>query len=606
MVKTMKTQNSNLCLVVKRLANILALAALCVSSRALAVGSWSALANTAHDSVALMLQLSDGTIMAANNPSCVFNCTGNAWYRLTPDGFGNYANGNWTTLTSMSDTRLFYSSEVLTDGRVFVAGGEYGSGGATAEIFDPLANGGAGSWTYINPPASLLNPSINSPTTGTPQGFIDSQSRVLPNGRVLVAPVSPSVGNGTLIYNPHANTWSQGPQSVNWQAETSWVKLPDDSILTIDPQNGTPNGSGTTSERYIPSLGQWFPDANLPVNLWAILPGFVGEIGPALLLPDGRAFFLGGSGHTAYYTPSLLGGTNYGKWTQGPDIPQGLVAADAPGAMMPNGKILVAVAAPPYVSGGNANFPSPTSFFEFDYTAGANGVFTQTGSPTGGLTDNVSSYQCTMLVLPTGNVLYCHIEQGNIGYSGFGSQLYVYQPDTGPLPAGKPIISSITMNSDGSYHLVGTGLNGISEGAAFGDDAQMNGNYPLVRLTDYRGYVYYGRTYNWSSTSVQTGTRPVSTEFTVPVAGGSNTLVVVANGFASDPVTFYGPVWVDFNYVGTQNGSYQMPFETLATGISVVAGGGTISIKPGLSHETLTISKPMSLVAVGGAATIGQ
>lgn len=603
----MKTQNSNLCLTVKCLAHMLFLAALFVSSRALAVGSWSALVNTSHDSVALMLQLSDGTIMAANNTSCVFNCIGNAWYQLTPDSFGNYANGNWTTLTSMSDTRLFYSSEVLTDGRVFVAGGEYGSGGATAEIFDPLANGGAGAWTYINPPTSLLNPNVNSPVTGNPQGFIDSQSKVLPSGNVLVAPVSPGVGNGTLIYNPFANTWSQGPPSVNWQGETSWVKLPDNSILTIDPLNGYRGAPGTNSERYIPSLRRWIPDANLPVNLWANLAGanLVGETGPAFLLPDGRAFFIGGSGHTAYYTPS--GNTNQGSWAQGPDIPQGLVAADAPGAMMPNGMILVAVAAPPYVSGGNANFPSPTSFFEFDYTAGTNGAFTQTGSPTGGLTDNVSSYQSAMLVLPTGNVLYCHFEQGNLGYSGFGSQLYVYQPDTGPLAVGKPTITSITQNSDGSYHLVGTGLNGISEGAAFGDDAQMNGNYPLVRLTDAIGHVYYGRTYNWSSTSVRTGTKQVSTEFTVPVAnGGTYSLVVVANGNPSDPVTFYGPVWVDFTYMGPQNGTFQMPFETLATAVSVVAKGGTISIKPGLSHETMTISKPMNIVAFGGAATIGQ
>ena len=598
----MKTQNFNPGPTGKWLGHMLVIACLFASSRALGAGSWSALANTAHDSVALMLQLSDGTIMAANNPSCVFDCIGNAWYRLTPDAFGNYANGNWTTLTSMNDTRYAYASEVLTDGRVFVAGGEYGSGGSTAEIFDPLANGGAGSWTYINPPTSLLNPNA------TPaQAFVDCQSRVLPNGHVLVAPDSPNVGNGTLIYNPFANTWSQGPQSRNWQAETSWVKLPDDSILTIDPLNGYRGEPGTNSERYIPSLRQWIPDANLPVNLWANIgaASLVGEIGPAFLLPDGRAFFIGGSGHTAYYTPS--GNTNQGSWVQGPDIPQGLVAADAPGAMMPNGKILVAVAPPPTVSGGNANFPSPTSFFEFDYTAGANGEFTQTGSPTGGLTDNIESQQCTMLVLPTGNVLYCHFEQGNAFYSGFGSQLYVYQSDTGPLAVGKPTITSITQNSDGSYHLVGTGLNGISEGAAFGDDAQMNGNYPLVRLTDSGGHVFYGRTYNWSSTSVQTGTKLVSTEFTVPVVGGGTySLVVVANGNASDPVTFYGPVWVDFSYLGPQNGSYQMPFEKLATAVTVVPSGGTVSIKTGLSHETMTIKKPMNIVAFGGAATIGQ
>lgn len=593
-----QTQTPNLPVAVKSLGLTSLAWGLLVPSCALAVGSWSALNNTAPDSVALMLQLSDGTVMAANNPDCVTGCIGNTWYRLTPDGFGNYANGNWTTLASMNDSRLFYSSEVLTDGRVFVAGGEYGSGGAAAEIYDPVGN----VWTGITPPTSLLNPALNSPTTGRAQGIIDAESKLLPKGRVLVAPVGASSFNGTLIYNPSANTWSAGAPSLNWQAETVWVKLPDNSILSVDHDSNN-------SERYIPSSNTWLSDGTLPVNLWATLAGYVGETGPAFLLPDGRAFFIGGSGHTAYYTPS--GNTSPGRWTRGPDIPGGLVAADAPGAMMVNGKILVAVASPPYVDGsGNPQFPSPTSFFEFDYTAGANGVFTQTGSPTGGLTDNISSYQSTMLALPSGNVLYCHIEQGNLFYSGFGSQLYVYHPDTGPLAAGKPTITSITQNANGSYHLVGTGLNGISEGASFGDDAQMNGNYPLVRVTDGTGHVFYGRTYNWSSTGVATGTKLVSTEFTVPVALGTYSLVVVANGIASDPVTFHGPVWVDFHYSGTQNGSYQNPFETLALGVFYVASGGTISInagtQPSTSAETMTISKPMTITSFNGPSTIGR
>ena len=167
------------------------------------------------------------------------------------------------------------------------------------------------------------------------------------------------------------------------------------------------------------------------------------------------------------------------------------------------------------------------------------------------------------------------------------------------------------MNPDGSYHFVGTGLNGISQGAAFGDDAQMNSNYPLVRFTDGSDNVYYGRTYNWSSTGVQTGTKLVTTEFTLPPSepgGGSYSLVVIANGIASAPVTFDGPVWVDFNYSKSspQMGAFAQPFSTLAQGTNAVASGGTISIKPGHSPETMTISKPMTITAVGGAATIGQ
>ena len=82
-----------------------------------------------------------------------------------------------------------------------------------------------------------------------------------------------------------------------------------------------------------------------------------------------------------------------------------------------------------------------------------------------------------MLALPDGHILF----------SDGGSQLFVYQPSTPPLAAGKPHISSITPNGNGSYHLTGTLLNGISAGAAYGDDVQMDSNYPLVRVTDGSG-----------------------------------------------------------------------------------------------------------------------
>src|ERR1035438_10099120 len=95
-----------------------------------------------------------------------------------------------------------------------------------------------------------------------------------------------------------------------------------------------------------------------------------------------------------------------------------------------------------------------------------------------------------MLDLPDGTVLYSH----------FGSDLYVYTPDLTPLAAGKPVINNIAANGDGSFTLTGTGLNGISAGAAYGDDAQMDSDYPLVRFTDGSGKVHYGRTFNWSST----------------------------------------------------------------------------------------------------------
>jgi hypothetical protein len=603
----MKRERNNPCLqlAVKWIGLILTLVIPALPLRTLAVGTWTPLNNTAPGSIGLMLLLSDGTVLCAENPDDIFGDIGHNWFRLTPDGHGSYINGTWTTMNAAIDNRLFYASDVLRDGRVFVAGGEYGSGRAKAEIFDPVAN----SWTAVNPPASLLDPTQHSPALAATdssgnQGFIDSISVVVADGKVLVAPVGPNVWGGTLLYDPVSNVWSAGPANLNsaYQDEASWVKLPDDSILTIDPY-------GQQSERYIPSLNQWVEDANVPVAMY----DSGGELGAAFLLPDGRAFYLGGTGHTVFYTPSPLGGMNKGSWVQGPDIPsdgQGnpLVAQDAPAAMMVNGKILCSLGHNENNTTGGGS-PPPAYFFEYDPVANSWTPAPAPGNSTPGSTDSCSTYQSTMVDLPDGTVLYCHFQQFNLGYQAYGDQLYVYTPDGIPLESGKPIITSITQNTDGSYHLEGTGLNGISQGAAFGDDAQMDSNYPLVRLNDASGDVYYAKTYNWSRTSVHTGSAIVTTEFMPPafLPPGNYSLMVVANGIGSDPVSFTGAVWVDFNYTFfLQFGTFTFPYATLAQGISAVPNYGLITLKPGISSETMTISKPMNISAIGGGATIGK
>jgi hypothetical protein len=467
---------------------------------AMTVGTWVPLNNSAPDYIGTMLLLPDGTVMAANGD------TSSNWYRLTPDSSGSYVNGTWSALSPMNDTRLYFASDVLPNGNVFVAGGEYGTGTATAEIYNIVSN----TWAETVVPPALLDPSQMSPAANGNQAFADAISTVLPNGSVLIAPVYASTVGGTLTYNPTSNVWSAGPRLFRGsdQAEACWVKLADGSVLTIDPY-------GTHSERYLPALNRWLNDANVPVSLYDTN----GELGAGILLSDGRAFFLGGTGHTAFYTPS--GNTNAGTWAAGPDLPNGQGTPDAPAAMMMNGKVLCA-------TGPAQTYNGPVSFYEYDAVSNA---FTQVIAPDGSAALAYAvPYGTTMLDLPDGSVLF----------ADFDRQLYVYQPDGSPLASGKPTITRITQNPDGSYHLTGKQLNGISQGAAYGDDAQMDSNYPIVRMTNSVGGVFYARTYGWSSTGVMTGNAPVTTEFALP-AGlplGEYSLVVVANGICSDPVTF--------------------------------------------------------------------
>jgi hypothetical protein len=397
-----------------------------------------------------------------------------------------------------------------------------------------------------------------------------------------------------LLYDPRTSVWSQGPtltNNVGNQDECGWAMLADGSIITVDK-------CSRASQRYIPSLNQWIPDATLPVLIWNENPhgtnsGPGCEIGPTLTLPNGQVFVAAGTSSNALYTPS--GSTSPGVWTAGPVTPDNLQSADASGAVMPNGKVLFMTASNCFNGGCDA----PWHFFEYDYSVGPPGSLTEVSAPPTGF-DGSGLFIAFMLDLPDGTVLL----------SGASSQLYIYQPGGSPLASWKPTIQSVTENADGSYYLAGTGLNGVTEGANEGDDGQMATDYPLVRLADGSGHVYYARTYNWSSTTIQTGSAPESAYFKLPpnLPSGSYSLVVVANGIASDLVTFYGPIWVDFNYTGAiQDGTFSFPYKLLASGISAVASGGTINIKPGSSTETFaSINKPMQIHSVNGSATVGH
>jgi alpha-tubulin suppressor-like RCC1 family protein len=194
----------------------------------------------------------------------------------------------------------------------------------------------------------------------------------------------------------------------------------------------------------------------------------------------------------------------------------GLGVADGPGAMLPEGKIL-------FCAGPATTYGGPANFFEFDPVGE---TMTAVDGPTG-VTFNASPYVISMLDLPDGTVLM----------SVAGSQLYVYQPDGAPLAAGKPVITGISTNADGSLQLAGTLLNGISEGAAYGDDEQMSSNYPILRFADGSGNVLWARVIRRIFTGVQSGTNQLAVDFEPPggLTGGTWSVTVIANGISSDP-----------------------------------------------------------------------
>ncbi len=466
----------------------------CATIHLAAQGTWSAVTSPAPGmNAGVALVLNDGSIMVKTETGGG-DGIGNTWNRLKPNAQGSYVNGTWSVLPAMASTRLYFSSQVLKNGKVYVVGGEYGTGygNIAGQVYDPVAN----TWSLMPLPGNTVS---------------DANSEILPNGKVLQALVAGSLKTNR-IWDPATNTYAAGPTCIGIHNESAWVKLRDNSILMVDRNS-------LNTERYIPALNTWTVDATVPVPLYDV---YGLETGGALLLPDGRAFFIGSTGKTAYYTPS--GNNSPGSWIAGPNMPNNLGQPDAMMAMMRNGNIMC-VGSPTPVSGNV--FQSPSSFYEFNPTTNTYSLLNIPAFP--GFT-NQPCYVFNMLTMPDGNVLVS--SQGT-------NQYYVYSPPGPAVALAQPTINNITQNGCNNFTITGTLFNGISEGQCYGDDWQNATNYPIVRLTAGTN-VYYARTSNWNSNGVQRFGLSDTAQFVTPAGLPAITysLQVIANGIASQPVPF--------------------------------------------------------------------
>lgn len=76
------------------------------------------------------------------------------------------------------------------------------------------------------------------------------------------------------------------------------------------------------------------------------------------------------------------------------------------------------------------------------------------------------------------------------------------------------------------------------------------------------------------------------------------------------PVGVTSPVWVDFDYAGSEAGSAAKPFNTLDEGLAFVAPGGEVRLAPAATAQTYSgpygLNKPVQVVTTGGTATVGS
>jgi hypothetical protein len=461
--------------------------------------------------------LTDGTVIMHDG------CTSN-WYRLTPDANGGYAGGTWLQAAPMPKgySPLYFASAVLPDGRLIVNGGEYNGLKCAAvwtkkgALYDPVAD----SWTTVSAPPGWQN-------------IGDAASVVLPSGAYMLQDSIEGVLQAVGVVAPPPGTavaWKPtGGAKADPNDEEGWTLLPNGDVLTLDITKG--RGADTPAEVYSPWTGMW---ATAPTAPNILVDPVAEEIGPAVLLPSGAVFQTGANscgaagcpGHTALYHRD-------GRWTVGPDFPTlsggAYDVTDGPAAILPDGHVLIQ-ASPAYGcdSGPPSYIPSPycapSHFFEFD---GKHLV--RVNEPSSA--PDQAAYEGRMLVLPTGQVLW----SADLG------DVEVYTPQGKPLAGWAPVISSapsVLVRGQVNYLLSGKRLHGVSNGAAYGDDAQMNTNYPILRITNLAsGHVCFARVHDHTAKV---------TYFDLPSATppawvracdtGSSALQAVVNGIASLPV----------------------------------------------------------------------
>ncbi len=527
-------------------------------------GSWTPLNNQPtflNAGASYQLLLTDGSVLVLDSggDANLTNTYPDVW-KLTPDAFGSYVNGTWSQLANLPAIPAYinwpiqyachsdpnepnqtqyapasFASAVLADGRVVFAGGENNGLNATEQvntnmcaIYDPVTD----TWTALNPPPFIIDqqtdPAIQDPPRATwaPNAIGDAASVILEDGTFMLCP---KMTNQCAYLNPKTLEWTEVGTRTNpgMNDEQFLVLLPNGKVLTTECYNGqyfAPEIYGsfpanlTNSLLYNPKTKSW---SSAGSTIQPLTDPDLGEVGPAVLMPDGKVVVFGGTttGQNVLFDSKTETWSVTRPFPVGPGEEGQLTCADSAAALLPNGNVLVV--AGPYA------FSPPPHFFQFTYDT--HELIEQLPYPDA---ENIVSVAVEMLVLPTGQIM---VTSGT-------TDVEIYTPDDKSYKADwAPVIHDAPkkVHAGKTYKIKGIRFNGMSQGASYGDNYQSATNYPLVRITNKKtGHVFYCRTHDHSYMGVASN-KDVHTYFDVPddIEHGKSKLEVVTNGIPSKPVT---------------------------------------------------------------------
>jgi N-acetylneuraminic acid mutarotase len=188
----------------------------------------------------------------------------------------------WSSAASLATARDSHTATVLANGKVLVAGGEYGNPSvvlSSAELYDPTSN----TWSAAASMASAR---------------VDHTATLLTSGKVLVTGGSNrSLGvlSSAELYDPVTNAWSvAGPMAVQRQTPTATLLL-DGKVLVAGGNSGSSILS--SAELYDPASNTWFPASSMPTAR---------NYQTATLLGDGQVLVVGGFDGNSYLASAEL------------------------------------------------------------------------------------------------------------------------------------------------------------------------------------------------------------------------------------------------------------------------------------------------------------
>ena len=225
----------------------------------------------------IQVELANGEVLAATGSFGAPTCT----RYLSSAELYNPATGQWTYTGSTLVPRESATAIRLADGRVLLAGGYNGGGGACTdtgpvdtETYDPST----GQWSFAG---------------SLPHGWLGGTMVLLKDGRVLMVDGN-QVRSGpfaeAVIFDPSTGQWSEAATPLLPRSGAAATVLPDGKVLVSQ-------GGQLQSEIYDPVANTWSLDATaLDQN----------NNGHTFLLPDGQVLLAGGADSSGAATTAEL------------------------------------------------------------------------------------------------------------------------------------------------------------------------------------------------------------------------------------------------------------------------------------------------------------